>query len=106
MEKYSFLVMSKESKSPLLDSVVIEVEAEGWGRVIAHEEYTGLPINIMFLRDDLEDATNGRGHSFDLDRHSSCDLYSALLEKGYQVRVEGFNPDDYVDDSLPPGAVD
>lgn len=113
----------------LLDSIVIEVEAKRWndpddedfdpkdfdpndpyqdewvGRVI-HEEFTGLPANVAFLRFYLSTGASIKyGHLFDCERHSPRDLFEALCCREYQIlKIEGHDPKNDPPDVFPPGA--
>lgn len=123
MKTFTFTVIDNESES-MLNAVVIEVEAEKWcnlyiddhytdkekdewwGQVI-HEKFIGLSINVMLLKDYLNDANIMYGQEFDPERHSPRELYEALLGTEYKIlKIEGHNPDDDPPEKpLPPGAV-
>lgn len=122
-------MVSKTSKYPLLDAVVIDVEAkrsndpddddfdtddfdeddpyqDEWYGEVVHEEFTGLPINVMFLQDYLSTAYVMYGHFFNPENYSPRLLYEALIGSDkYSVRVEGHNPDEDIEPELPPGAI-
>lgn len=105
MAKFSFFALKKTRKS-ILDAVIIEVEAESWTHLVTHEEFYGIPINVIFLQEYLKTAYIMYGHTFDTERHSPRDLYEALTcyPHDHIVKVEGHNPDDDPPEKpLPPG---